>query len=61
MDLEIDDQSARNVVKTRICLLRESLEDIGLMIHIDAIPGYGYHLDGGQRECAIHFLAESVK
>lgn len=55
---EIDTQSSRNVVKTRICLLRETLEDVGLENLIQTHDGFGYSLPEPGRTTVIERLIE---
>lgn len=56
--LQLDQDSSRNVVKTRICLLRESLEDVGLGDLIRTHEGHGYALPEPGRSEVIARLVE---
>lgn len=54
----LDEASSRNVVKTRICLLRESLEDVGLGNPIVTFAGGRYALPEPARGRVIQRLTE---
>lgn len=49
---------ARNVVKTRICLLRESLEDVGFPNAIWTVEGVGYAIKESVRARIMDRLIE---
>lgn len=55
---DLDQPAARNVVKTRICLLRESLDDVGLGQPIVTHEGRGYSLPEPARSRVIARLVE---
>ena len=48
----------RNVVKTRICLLRESLDDVGITDAIETVDGPAYALRDAARARVIERLIE---
>lgn len=47
----------RNVIKSRVCLLRESLDDVGLGRVIETVPG-GYMLPTERRQAVMDRLNE---
>lgn len=55
---DLDAQSSKNAVKTRVCLLRESLEDVGLSGAIVTHEGRGYALPEPRRSEVIARLIE---
>lgn len=55
-----DEFPARNAIKVRICLLRESLEDIGLGGLIHTHEGHGYSLPEPGRTTVINRLIEEA-
>lgn len=54
----LDEESSRNVVKTRICLLRETLDDVGLGGLIQTFEGGRYALPEPGRSQVIARLVE---
>lgn len=57
---ELDAESSRNVVKTRICLLRETMEDVGLGGLIITHSGCRYALPEPGRSDVIARLMEEA-
>lgn len=55
---DLDAAGGRNAVKTRICLLRETLEDVGLGSPIQTHQGHGYSLPEPARSNVIARLVE---
>ena len=55
---EVDQDSARNVVTTRICMLRETLEDVGLGGVIRTHEGCRYSLPEPGRSAVVARLVE---
>lgn len=58
MEQEPETDTARNVVKTRVCLLRETLDDVGITDAIVTNEGRGYSLPEPARTQVINRLVE---
>lgn len=59
--MEEEGEIARRAVKTRVCLLRESLDDIGLGNLIQTCPGTGYALpEPGRSEILSRLMEEAA-
>lgn len=56
----MDAASSRTAVKTRICLLRETLDDVGIGDVVVTYPGRGYALPEPARSAVINRLIEEA-
>lgn len=56
----LDPESSRAAVKTRICLLRETLDDVGIGDVVVTHPGRGYALPEPARTRVINRLIEEA-